>query len=440
MSTWTSRICILSLALAGSLLSATNGFAAAVFTVDSILDQIDDDTSDGICHTAANTCTLRAAVMSANKVSGTDDATIVLPAGIYTLIRPADATDGDDNGDLNLTAPVSGTPAIIIRGAGAGATIIDANHIDRVLSVDAGRSANISGVTLRTGSVPAGKDGGGIYNSGVLTLVRCVLSGNTAGGDGGGILNKGTVALSYSTVSGNVAANDGGGIASFFAGTLDVSQSTISGNTAHSQGGGIASAAALSIKNSTIALNNSDGNGGGIYNIGNTLLNANIYSSTIAYNDADHEQNLAGSGGGVFLDGTGGNGFNLYNTILAANTVSNFLDYDDCAGISGGTLKTHARNLFGSAISCTIDQISGNYDALDPPAFLGGLQNNGGPTQTIALLSGSNAIDGTILGVGCRDSQSAAIAIDQRGYARGADSACDVGAYEYNDIFANGFE
>jgi hypothetical protein len=84
-------------------------------------------------------------------------------------------------------------------------------------------------------------------------------------------------------------------------------------------------------------------------------------------------------------------------------------------------------------------QISGSYAALSDNS-LGGLQNNGGPTQTIALLAGSNAIDGTIAGVGCRDSQSAAIAVDQRGFARGADSACDVGAYEYNDIFANGFE
>jgi hypothetical protein len=127
MSIWTSSIRTIAVILAGSLMLAANA-VAVTFTVDSILDQIDDDTSDGICHTAAGTCTLRAAVMSANKASGSD-VTIMLPAGTYTLIRPAAGADGDDSGDLNLTAPASGYPVINIIGAGASVTIIDANQI-----------------------------------------------------------------------------------------------------------------------------------------------------------------------------------------------------------------------------------------------------------------------------------------------------------------------
>jgi hypothetical protein len=482
MSIWTSRIRILAFALAGSLMLATTGFADTVFMVDSIADQIDVDTTDGKCKTVDNTCTLRAAVMSANKVSGAG-ATIMLPAGIYTLILPADLADGDNNGDLNLTAPVSGSPVITITGAGAAVTIIDANQIDRVLSVAAGRIATISGVTFRNGFVSGGGKGGGIYlegNSvgGGLTLTGCTLSGNTASGGngggiytsnsltlnqttlsgntavaanitsgaGGGIYNLGTLHVDHSSISGNIATL-GGGIfnnSGASVGTVDMSQSTISGNVAHHDGGGIWNDGQLTIINSTIALNDSDRDGGGIYNTSSDIQDVNIYSSTIAYNDADHDQDFAGSGGGVYLHGTGGNGFNLHNAILAGNTEFNQPVPDDCVaasdGVTTGVLKTHARNLFGNGNNCPPDQISGSYADLSPLDSLGGLQNNGGPTQTIALLAGSNAIDGTIAGVGCKDSFDHPITVDQRGFARGADSACDVGAFECNDIFANGFE
>src|SRR5262245_47272636 len=102
-SAW--RIWILAVAFGVGLVSPAA--AAVVFSVDSILDEVDDDTADGVCHTAAGTCTLRAAVMQANTITGIG-ATIVLPAGVYTLTRPASGADLDDNGDLNLLAPVSG--------------------------------------------------------------------------------------------------------------------------------------------------------------------------------------------------------------------------------------------------------------------------------------------------------------------------------------------
>jgi CSLREA domain-containing protein len=100
--------------------------AVPTFTVNSTADGIDDDTSDGVCHTVANTCTLRAAIMQANRAGGLG-ATIVLPAGTYVLERPPSGSDGEDSGDLNLTTPASGDPLITISGAGASTTIIDAN-------------------------------------------------------------------------------------------------------------------------------------------------------------------------------------------------------------------------------------------------------------------------------------------------------------------------
>ncbi len=132
------------------------------FTVNSLLDQPDDLTIPGTCHTTANTCTLRAAVMQANRTSGLG-ATILIPAGTYTLTIPAAGADGEENGDLNLTTPGSGSPVITITGAGAGVTIIDANHLDRVFHVHPDRGAAISDVTIRNGYLAGvNPDGGGI--------------------------------------------------------------------------------------------------------------------------------------------------------------------------------------------------------------------------------------------------------------------------------------
>src|SRR4051812_16281478 len=107
--------------------------ADVVFTVDTPADQVDTDTSDGLCRTSTNQCSLRAAIMQANRITGAG-ATIVLSAGVYTLARPASSNDADDTGDLNLAGPASGGPAIAIIGAGAATTLIDGNKIDRVLS------------------------------------------------------------------------------------------------------------------------------------------------------------------------------------------------------------------------------------------------------------------------------------------------------------------
>lgn len=71
--------------------------------------------------------------------------------------------------------PAGGNPPITLLGAGAGATIIDANTIDRVFHVHAGRTATISGVTIRNGLVPGTLIGGGIWNLGVLTLAETRL-------------------------------------------------------------------------------------------------------------------------------------------------------------------------------------------------------------------------------------------------------------------------
>jgi large repetitive protein len=168
----------------GIAIASSNVFALQIFNVNSKADLVDDDVSDGVCHTVANTCTLRAAVMQANR-SPNDGATINLPADTYTLARPPAGLDGEDSGDLDLIAPSGGNPPITIVGAGSSTTIIDANGIDRVFYVDEYRTVTFRNVTIRNGIA---LEGAGIENLGTVTLDHVVLTGNSTTEIGGGAL------------------------------------------------------------------------------------------------------------------------------------------------------------------------------------------------------------------------------------------------------------
>jgi len=424
---------------------------AVTFTVNSTLDQPDDLTIPGTCHTAANTCTLRAAIMQANRTTGLG-ATILLPAGIYSLTIPFSGSGGEDNGDLNLTAPATGSPAITITGAGAGSTIIDANQIDRVFHVHPYRVAAISDVTIRNGYyVPnVNAYGGGIYNEGSLIVNGATISANNTADLGGGIYNSssGTLTVINSTIRQNSADFAGGGI--FNGGILDVLNSTLSENTALRAGGGISNKGrtkvsksaiygngsnngggifteidTLYVINSTISQNYANNNGGGIYMRQYAL--AALYNTSIIDNDADHDRDVNGGiGGGVYSEA--GARFIVVNTLIAGNTVLNAPIYNDCSGI----LEAYGFNLIFDETGCTF---SGNGTASRGFITLntiGPLQDNGGPTWTHALLAGSAAIDTTIDSLGCVDETGALLGADQRGAPRPAGARCDVGAFEYN--------
>jgi hypothetical protein len=425
-------------------LVAPAAFAAPTFTVDSTLDQPDDLTVPGTCHTAANTCTLRAAVMQANRTSGVG-ATIMLPSGTYTLTIPVVGSDGEQSGDLNLTPPISGNPVITITGVGAGTTIIDGNQLDRIFRVHPNRSATISGVTIRNGYL-ATDVGAGIYNEGSLTVSDAAIYGNQApsGGtaiwngalanltvmnstihqnSGGGLRNEGSLAVINSSVSQNITAIDGGGI--FNNGPLSITSSTIDRNLA-TNGGGIANYDALTVTNSTLSQNNATNNGGGIYNGGT----ANVYSTSIIFNGADADADGIGDAGGIFNSNNPSTVFNLRNTLVAGNNVSNSPIYDDCTG----TLNSYGRNLFWSVIGCTVNTGSGSWTTLNSLATISPfLQDNGGPTLTQALLPGSNAIDGGDPVSGCLG-PVALLTTDQRGAPRVVGARCDIGAFEYSPL------
>ena len=270
--------------------------------------------------------------------------------------------------------------------------------------------------------------GGGILTScfnvcGTLTVTGSTISNNSAVIGGGIFGGEGTVNIINSTISGNFAdasqydptmqgANGGGGISVRF-GNLNVTNSTLSGNgvfgtSAAIGGGGICMITdtsfpgTINVSNSTLTDNTVFGEGttgGGIINFGNGPVD--VKSSIIALNAADSSPDISGAFASA--------GFNLIGKT------------DGSTGFTAAT-----------------DQTGTIASPLDPKLDDNGLQNNGGPTQTIALLTGSPAID-----KGTSNSLTGTLIVDQRGvgYARTADDpsvpnatggdGTDIGAFEF---------
>lgn len=454
-----SRICKLPLLLAIVLPGAIASVSAATFVVNSAADVPDATPGDGVCETATNNnvCTLRAAVQESNALAGAD--TIQLQSGVtYLLVHQS----------LRIQDSVS------VNGAGASNTIIDGDGnitSDRVFTIDKciddqvdssysciiGKLiAQIHGVTIKNG---LSDFGAGIQSDGDLTITDSIISDNVnpnyEASYVGAVADGGSLDLERSTVSNNVSGDFGaiwvesgasativactiagnseptggygGGLA--VSGTATVRDSVIKGNSAQ-DGGGIYQVGALDLINSTVYGNTSSDSGGGVF-IGNSAVSTNLYNATITGNEANADANTSGSGGGVAANGGG----YFQNTIIADNwSQTSVIAYpDDCSGF----MDSLGYNVV-SAIDTSHCTLNGAVTVADPK--LGPLQNNGGPTDTQALLAGSPAIDAGNPS-GCTDELGATLTTDQRGYPRPSGAACDIGAFEFQDtIFKNGFE
>lgn len=420
-----------------ALLGAGPACADVTFNVNTVADLVDDNTNDGVCHTSAGNCSLRAAIMQANHWSNPEFAIINVPAGIYVLAIPVPVGGVDDEsvGDLNLTTALIAVQRIVINGQSAASTIIDGNQAGGVFAIAQGRSATIARVTIRNGNSSFG--GGGISNQGNLTLFSSTVEQNNAHASGGGIDNfQGTLLVKACTIRSN-AAGSGGGINTFgMSNRVTVRESTINGNHASYGGGIYNNGDQLYVVNSTISANTADTDGGGIF----SRIAAFIYNTTVVDNDADddHDQN-GGIGGGVYADA--GSRFVAVNSLIAANYAVGYVEPDDCFG----TLEVYGWNLFGViGASCAFSGNGAPSRGMISTNTIGPLQDNGGPTWTHALLAGSQAINSTYDNLGCVDETGTPLSIDQRGANRPAGSRCDVGAFEYgaviDRIFATGFE
>jgi hypothetical protein len=317
----------------------------------------------------------------------------------YCITR---ATDDDTitfgvTGTINLTGALPGLyHNISINGPGPNLLTVRRDTGGNYGIFTVGATVAILGLTIANGSLHYGGDGGGIFNNGQLTVTNCTISNNSAP-HGGGIANDGTLTISSSTIAGNKAT--GGGE-----------------TNAVGLGGGIFNLGTLTLSNSTVAANSGDGGffGGAVGGICNGMYSGTltVSNSTISGNTAD-------------ILGVGGILSNYFGTLNMRNSIvaGNHLYYDDFYMEDlAGQLSSSGYNLIGvgSDASGFVDtDLVGTFDnPIDP--MLGPLQNNGGPTQTMALLAGSpalNAGDPAQLGVP-----------DQRGVVR--TGRVNIGAYQ----------
>ncbi|MEO1995061.1 MAG: LamG-like jellyroll fold domain-containing protein, partial [Planctomycetaceae bacterium] len=211
---------------------------SAVFTVNTTVDSVDASPGDGVAEDSLERTSLRAAVMEANALAGSD--TILVPQGSYDLALTG--AESDAANDLDVTSDIR------ITATGSGLTTIDAQGIDRVIHVGPGGSLTLDGVEITGGNT--GGSGGGVFNDGgTVDLVDVTVRGNT-GTTGGGLANTGELNIDNSTISGNT----GGGIHNASAASLAITRSTVTSNTALA-GAGIDSDGSAEINNSIVADN-----------------------------------------------------------------------------------------------------------------------------------------------------------------------------------------
>jgi VCBS repeat-containing protein len=417
----------------------------STFTVNTTVDSVDTNPGDGVAADSLGRTSLRAAVMEANALPGAD--TINLPAGTYALSLAGSEENGARTGDLDIT------DGLTIVGAGAALTAVDATNLnDRVFDVRAGGVGAPTTVSLQNLTITGGKTlGGGTDNLGDyggalrtdfstdVTISGSVFKNNSAPrtgpnlifGLGGAIASDARLTILDSRFETNSASNSGGAIYIGGSGAVTVIRnSTFTGNTS-SGGGAIKNHQVMTIESSTFSGNTAlsagqgqggaiDNNGGGDLTLVNSTLTGNvsvfggaIYNAeTITVRNSTLAGNTGGFGGGAF---TFGSVASFENTIIAGNTASTEGPDVDGPGRSLG------HNLVGNTANST-GFSAGVGDLLNVDPKLGALADNGGPTQTMALLAGSPAIDAA--------NTATAPATDQRGVSRPQGPAADIGAFE----------
>jgi CSLREA domain-containing protein len=404
LSTRTLRLFLAAILLTGLALAGLPArlAKAATITVNTTTDELNTD----------GDCSLREAIRSANLdlavdacAAGSGADTINLPAGTYPLSLPGSDTTGE-LGDLDITADLT------ILGSGPLVTTVDGNGIDRVFEI-LGSNVSMSRLSIVGGNSGITAGGGVRVGSGSLSLTL-VRVGDNVGSSSVYVINGAALTL----VSNRIENNSAGGIFVQSGATVTIINSTLSGNTSTNSGAGVVSGGTLTIVNSTVSGNTSDSSGAGIFNSGTAAL----YNVTVTNNTGGGSGSF-GNGGGVGNTGT----LTLMNTLISGNfDLSVNQNNPDCFG----TFDSQGYNLIEDTAGCTITgDTTGNI--IGVPPLLGALQNNGGPTFTHALQTGSAGINDGNPG-GCRDQNNQVLGTDQRGYVR--NGVCEIGAFEFNSI------
>ncbi len=282
------------------------------------------------------------------------------PSDITLPYAVAHAQDGDTiafdysliGQTITLNSPLTISSSCTIFGNGpSGPTVSGGNAVGDFI-VNPGAFATINDLPIENGLA---SQGGGIKNNGILFLSYDSVSdngANTTNRFGAGIYSTDFMDISYTTINGNTAYSDGGGI--FNSGTMSLTDSTVFGNAAYTAGGGIFNSGTLTLKDDTVAGNLGYGDnsalpefGGGIYNSGSLQMDSTIVAGNV----------------------TSGSGPDIYGTIASAH-------YCLIGNSSGNTITSGGNNLLNVS--------AGLASAL--------ADNNGAPTETLAVLPGSAAI------------------------------------------------
>jgi hypothetical protein len=377
----------------------------STYTVNSLLD----------ANPPAGVTTLREAIIAANNDHSTNPQN---PDIIYFAV----------DGTIALESALPAlTGSVEIEGPGATGLTIEGDGLDdSILSIASGASASVSGLTL---------DGNKFQNSAItvaenasLRVQSDVVQNCENSTSGGGILiNGGTVTVIQSSfvdnLAGSISSQDGGAIANL-GGDLTISQSSFSDDFANFFGGAVFDAAGangtggeLTVLASTFFNNISER--GGAIELGPgadatvvdstfTANTAELLGGAIAlYNSVTFGPQISLRLSGSTLTGNVDEGIYvqpasftqpvlLYDSIIAGNTAAS--GFGGGPDVTGAVDPRSSFNLIGDGTGLTGLTTSDNgnmigSDAEPINAELGPLQNNGGPTLTMAPLPGSPAID-----------------------------------------------
>jgi Right handed beta helix region len=373
---------------------------------------------------------LRQAVLDCNALTGTQ--TISFDPAVFNTAKTITLTSGEMQITDSLQVTGAKAPVTISGGGSSRAFNIG---LSRRLSV------TISSLTFTAGQAT----NGGAIGANNVTLVcnNCTFTNNSATNGGAVSVSVGSFTATDCTITGNSAAALGGAIFTTKTGVFGSSistvleRTTVSGNSAPS-GGGVYSSGYLLAENSTIS-GNSGQKGGGVFVTQSTgTVNVIVRNSTVSGNTVTitgggvYDTNPAGSlivqnatiagnkaatGGGIVIVGAGPS-LSIESSIDSSNTATT--KGPDVVSANQVMVKTSA---IGSAAGFTLTDLGGNL-AIGTALNLGTLQNNGGPTFTRALLTGSPCIN--------KGSNPFVLTADQRGtgFARVAGNVPDIGAYE----------